>query len=122
MKSMKFQLLLMLLMSVMSLNKMKAQSITYFPSGPSYYYERDGLEIKSFASCGTYVYGPKACYRIRNKNNYTVLFRVQYLLKSGKWITGDEHRIEAGGIGDFEDFGGCAYCSGVADIKIYMVE
>ena len=122
MKSMKLQMFLILLITVIFSNKVNGQSSTSFPNGPSSYYEKDGLEIKSFRSCGTYIYGPKACYRIRNKNTYTILFRVKYLLKNGDWITGEERKIGAGGIEDFEEFGGCSYCAGVADIKIDYVQ
>ena len=99
-----------------------AQERTTFPNGPSYYYEKDGVEIKSFASCGTWVYGPKACYRIRNKNSYTIIFRIKYLLKNGDWIKGEERKIGSGEIQDYEEWGGCSYCDGVADLKIDYVQ
>lgn len=122
MKSMKIKIFLILLISVIFYSKVNAQEITYFPNGPYSYYEKDGLEIKSFRSCGTYVYGPQACYRIRNKNNYTVIFRIQFLLKNGNWKTGEERRIGAGEIEDLTETHSCFNCPGVADIKIEYVQ
>ena len=111
-----------LLMFISNSSRGQSNEDTLFPNGPFYYYEKDGLEIKGFKSCGTYIYGPEACYRIRNKNNYAVIFRVKFKLKGGGWKNGVERRIEAGQIQDFREIYSCLACPGVGDIMIYYVQ
>lgn len=102
------------------------RTITQYPNGPSYYYSKGGLTIKSFTETGTSVYGRGANYRIRNSNNYACIFTIKFLCdddsNAGVWHTGNEHRIDAGEIYDFSDYESGMGLGKTVDIKIYSVE
>lgn len=95
-----------------------SKKITKFPDGPSSFYKKNGLEITAFASCGSYVYGPKACYRIKNTNNYRIYFKIEMILNDGDIKEGYEHSISAGEQLEFEDRWSDIGLPGVSDIRI----
>jgi len=79
-----------------------------------------GVEIISWSS-STFLGNNSVNYRIKNKNNYDVIVKIELLNKDNEWKKDyQEHYLKAGSIGDFSTLGDAWQKS--KDIGIYYVQ